>query len=125
MKHGRRLGQRVAHGSLPFGRSHTRRVAPEGIVADACEALLARLAAEAAAELHRVAVGDPGLPENACDRRAPELRIPAGTGEPADVDEGLRSGGDKHRDELVGGPRPMSDGEDRHAVNPIEFEPRR
>ena len=65
------IGQR----SLPLGCSHARRVAAER--AQACEALLARLAASPAAELDGVAVCDPRCLEGIRERRLIEPWVAA------------------------------------------------
>jgi hypothetical protein len=74
---------------LPFIGAHASRVAPEGRDPDAAEALLTRLAAEPAAELHRVPVVDPYFTQRLRERSLPELRIPPGARKPPHVHERL------------------------------------
>jgi hypothetical protein len=93
--------------------AHARRVASEGTLGDAEEALLAGLAGAPAAERGGVAVGDPRRFERLVQRRLVELRVPPGGGEAPDVDERLHTGLHQAGDELLRRPRAVADREDR------------
>src|SRR5207248_10719380 len=73
-------------------------------ISDAAEVVLARLPAAAAAELDRMAVGDPGLREGVSERDLVELRVAARSRKAADVDErpetGLLQRSEEHTSEL-------------------------
>src|SRR5690349_19694427 len=84
-----RLGERLAERSLPVRRPHACGVAAEGRDADAREALLAGLAAQATAELDRVPVVDARRTERLDERRLPELRVSPRARVASDVDERL------------------------------------
>src|SRR5438105_14822639 len=88
----RRASERLGERLLPCGSPHPRGVAPEGSHAQAGEPLLARLAAEAAAELDRVLVHDAGLLERVTQRALVELWVAARAGKAADVDQRFDSG---------------------------------
>src|SRR6266700_8030251 len=115
---GSRLREGLAEGLLPRGRAHPRSVAPEGGHAQAREPLLSRLAAEAAAQLDRVPVGDPGLGQSGFEGTLVELRVPARARKAADVDERGYACGGQDLEQLLERTGTVADGKDAHVGNP-------
>jgi hypothetical protein len=86
---GRRICKRLGEGALPGLGSHPGRVAAEGGDSEAAEPFLARLAAAAAAQFHRVAVGDSRVAQGLRERGLSELGVASRAWKAAHVDEGL------------------------------------
>ena len=107
-----RLRERRGECLLPGVAGHPRRVAPKRRDPDAGELFLARLAAQAPAEILGVPVGDPGLVERRRQPGLPELRVPPRAGKAANVDERPYAGFVEAGDQLFDRPGPVSDCED-------------
>jgi len=99
---GRRgIGERLGEGVLPVLTSHSGRVGPEGRLANAAEAFLARLGAPHPTELDRVYVCHPGPGEGLGQRGPFELRIATRGREATHVDERLDPGFAEDFDEFL------------------------
>lgn len=110
------LRERAGQSLLPGLRGHARRVAAEGRDGEAGEALLVRLGASPAPELHDVPIRNSRFWKGLCERLAVELGIAARTRVAPDVDKRPDLCPSERLDELVRRPAPMSDGEDLHPV---------
>src|SRR6266508_2179091 len=98
---GRGLGKLLGESFLPLLRPHPCGVTAEGADPDAGEALLARLAGAPPAELDGMAVRDTGLLQPVSKRHLVELRVAAGAGEAAHVDQRLDADLPQRLHELV------------------------
>ena len=111
---GRPLLQRRRKRRLPAFAAHASGIAPEGGHAEATERFLARFTGQAAAELDRMAVGNPVLLEHRSERRLVELRVVTRTWKATNVNERANADIPDNRHELIHGSRPMADRPDDH-----------